>query len=106
MPVERMQALGGLLSSLDGEALEGALQIVHPALGTPADEGGEVELDFDAIGPAALWRLDAYLRERGYDTTGGVGGMVGMEGPDAGGGADGGGGGGGGGWGDDSSDSE
>lgn len=67
MSYERMSAIGEALGGLDGSALEGALDIVRHALG---DEGGEgeVELDFDAIGPEALWRLDAYLVGLGLDT--------------------------------------
>ena len=83
-----MSAIGEALGGLDGSALEGALDIVRHALG---DEGGEgeVELDFDAIGPEALWRLDAYLvglgldtapREEGGDGVGDVGGGDGMGG--------------------------
>ena len=57
-----MSAIGEALGGLDGSALEGALDIVRHALGENEGgdgEAGEVELDFDAIGPEALWRLDA-----------------------------------------------
>ena len=88
MSYERMSAIGEALGGLDGSALEGALDIVRHALG---DEGGEgeVELDFDAIGPEALWRLDAYLVGLGLDTA-----PRGEDDDDAGGGGGGGGGGG------------
>ena len=66
MPFERMQAIGEALGTLDGDALAGALDIVRHALGD--ESGGEVELDFDAIGPDALWSLDAYLGSLGIAT--------------------------------------
>ena len=95
MSYERMSAIGEALGGLDGSALEGALDIVRHALGEGGGEAGEVELDFDAIGPEALWRLDAYLVGLGLDTAPRGDGDEG--GGDDGGGEGGGGGGGGGG---------
>lgn len=66
MSFDRMSAVGAALGTLEGDALEGALDIVRHALG--AAEGGEVELDFDAIGSESLWRLDAYLASLGITT--------------------------------------
>lgn len=66
MPRENLERMAAELGTLDGDQLQGALDIIRAttALG---DEGSsdEIELDFDALDAPTLWRLEAYLRSLG-----------------------------------------
>lgn len=66
MPRATLELVATQLGTLDGDQLQGAIDIIRAttALG---DEGAsdEIELDFDALDPPTLWRLEAYLRSLG-----------------------------------------
>lgn len=61
IPMDRdhMQTLAEWMGSIDGEDLEGAINIIkeHGLGGT----GEEIELDFDALDNDTLWALDDYM---------------------------------------------
>jgi hypothetical protein len=62
MSRDRMQQLAEVLGNLDGQTLDGVLQIIREGTDLPADAGGEMELDFDALPHNVLWQLDDYLQ--------------------------------------------
>lgn len=62
MPRETLERIASQLGNLDGDHLQGALDIIRAV--TPLGDGqtDEIELDFDSLDAPTLWRLEAYLR--------------------------------------------
>lgn len=60
MPRARMQQLAQVLGELEGNELNGVLQIIRESADLP--DNGEIELDFDTLSQDTLWQLDSYLQ--------------------------------------------
>mmetsp|Transcript_763 Transcript_763/g.2334 ORF Transcript_763/g.2334 Transcript_763/m.2334 type:complete len:398 (-) Transcript_763:563-1756(-) len=60
MPRARMQQLAQVLGELEGDDLNGVLQIIRESADLP--DNGEIELDFDTLSQDTLWQLDQYLQ--------------------------------------------
>lgn len=61
---ERQQEIAVLLSTLEGAQLDGAIRVImkDSSVAITALGGGEAELDFSALSPMTIVKLDRFLR--------------------------------------------
>ncbi len=62
MSREQMKVLADNLQNLSGDHLEGAIAIIREQHGDARNEDDEIELDFDTMDNATLWKLNAYVK--------------------------------------------
>lgn len=59
---ERQQEMAVILGTLDGADLDGAISVIKTDPSMAGVSGEEMELDFDALAPMTISKLDKYLR--------------------------------------------
>lgn len=59
---DRQKEMAQLLSSMDGDELDGAIKLIKEDESMAEAGGEEMELDFDVLSPLTIAKLDRYLR--------------------------------------------
>lgn len=59
---DRQQEMATILGGLDGTELDGAIAVIKIDPSMIGVSGEEMELDFDALAPMTISKLDKYLR--------------------------------------------